>query len=107
MRHPDARRQKAKKDRTTISELVDYLELDLGYALFDRSTRPLSLTDAGKLLYRQARLFLHEAQAFGQIAEHIPQQLSTQLTLCYDAFTPRDFYFAWLTSCTANRSISI
>ena len=83
--------KKLKKDRTTISELVDYLELDLGYALFDRSTRPLSLTDAGKLLYRQARLFLHEAQAFGQIAEHIPQQLSTQLTLCYDAFTPRDF----------------
>lgn len=83
--------KKLKKDRTTVSELVDYLELDLGYTLFDRSTRPLSLTDAGQLLYRQARLFLHEAQAFGQIAEQIPQQLSTQLTLCYDAFAPRDF----------------
>ncbi|MCT4713122.1 LysR family transcriptional regulator [Enterobacteriaceae bacterium H11S18] len=85
--------RKLKKDRTTISELVDYLELDLGYPLFDRSTRPLTLTDAGQLLYRQARLFLHEAQAFAQIARQIPQQMSAHITLCYDPFTPRDFLF--------------
>lgn len=85
--------RKLKKDRTTISELVDYLELDLGYPLFDRSTRPLTLTDAGQLLYRQARLFLHEAQAFAQIARQIPEQLSAHVTLCYDPFTPRDFLF--------------
>ncbi|MEL4013902.1 LysR family transcriptional regulator [Dryocola clanedunensis] len=85
--------RKLKKDRTTVSELVDYLELDLGYPLFDRSTRPLTLTDAGQLLYRQARLFLHEAQAFAQIARQIPQQMSAHITLCYDPFTPRDFLF--------------
>ncbi|HEY1846067.1 MAG TPA: LysR family transcriptional regulator [Buttiauxella sp.] len=85
--------RKLKKDRTTISELVDYLELDLGYSLFDRSTRPLTLTEAGQQLYRQARLFLHEAQAFAQIARQIPEQLSARITLCYDPFTPRDFLF--------------
>lgn len=79
------------KDRTTIGELIEYLELDLGYALFDRSTRPLQLTEAGQRLYRQARLFLQEAEAFSLLAQHIPQQVRQKLTLCYDAFTPRYF----------------
>lgn len=79
------------KDRTTIGELVEYLELDLGYALFDRSTRPLSLTDAGQMLYRQAQLFLHEARAFSHLAQQIPAQNATELTLCYDIFIPRRF----------------
>ncbi len=83
--------RRLKKDRSTVSELIEYLEIDLGYALFDRSTRPLRLTEAGELLWRQSRLFLHEAQAFAQVARHITGQLSARLTLCYDLFTPRDF----------------
>ncbi|SNY72563.1 LysR family transcriptional regulator [Enterobacter sp. CC120223-11] len=81
--------KKLKKDRTTVSELLDYLEVDLGYRLFDRSTRPLTLTPQGQLLYRQARLFLHEAEAFSRIARQIPDSIETHLTLCYDLFTPR------------------
>lgn len=81
--------KKLKKDRTTVSELLDYLEVDLGYTLFDRSTRPLTLTPQGQLLYRQARLFLHEADAFSRIAKQIPDTIETQLTVCYDLFTPR------------------
>ncbi|QKJ89009.1 LysR family transcriptional regulator [Paramixta manurensis] len=81
---------KLKKDRTTVSELVENLELDLGYALFDRATRPLHLTSQGQLLYRQARLFLLEAQAFGQIAASLEQPTDQTLTLSYDVFTPRD-----------------
>ncbi|MEA1064382.1 LysR family transcriptional regulator [Erwinia sp. HR93] len=83
--------KKLRKDRTTVSELVEYLEMDLGYALFDRSSRPLKLTEAGERLWRQAQLFLHEAQMFSQVARQIPEHLSARLTLCYDPFTPRDF----------------
>ncbi|EKT62501.1 LysR family transcriptional regulator [Providencia burhodogranariea] len=83
--------KRLKKDRTTIRELVEYLELDLGYLLFDRQTRPLQLSPAGKKLYRQARLFLQEAEAFGILAEQIPQQVNQSYTLCYDPFTPRQF----------------
>lgn len=83
--------KKLSKDRTTVSQLLDYLEIDLGYTLFDRSTRPLTLTEPGKLLYRQARLFLHEAQAFSEVARQMPGQIETRLTLCYDPFTPRAF----------------
>ena len=79
------------KDRTTVSELIDYLELDLGYPLFDRTTRPLQLTEAGHRLYRQARMFLQEAEAFSLMAARIPQQVRQSLTLCYDPFIPRDF----------------
>lgn len=81
--------KKLKKDRTTVSELLDYLEVDLGYTLLDRTTRPLTLTPQGQLLYRQARLFLHEADAFSRIARQIPDRIETRLTLCYDLFTPR------------------
>lgn len=81
--------KKLNKDRTTVSELLEYLELDLGYKLFDRATRPLTLTPQGQLLYRQARLFLHEAEAFSRVAKQIPDSIATQLTLCYDLFTPR------------------
>lgn len=81
--------KRLNKDRTTVSELLDYLEVDLGYPLFDRSTRPLTLTPQGQLLYRQARLFLHEAEAFSRIARQIPDSIETHLRLCYDLFTPR------------------
>lgn len=83
--------KKLKKDRTTVSQLLDYLEIDLGYTLFDRATRPLTLTEPGKLLYRQARLFLHEARAFSEVARQMPGQIETRLTLCYDPLTPREF----------------
>lgn len=98
--------KKLRKDRTTVSQLIDYLEIDLGYTLFDRTTRPLKLTESGKLLYRQARLFLHEAQAFSLAAHQLPDQLKTQLTLCYDPFTPRQFLLR-LTESLARQHVSL
>lgn len=94
------------KDRTTLSQLLEYLELDLGYSLFDRSTRPLTLTDEGVRLYRQARLFLLEAQAFNRSAENIPQQITQRLVIAYDNFMPRDT-LVQLTSRLAERHIQV
>lgn len=81
--------KRMKKDRTTVSELLDYLEQDLGYALFDRHCRPFALTERGSLLYRRARLFLHEAEAFSYLAMQQQKQPPQSLTLSYDIFTPR------------------
>lgn len=81
--------KRMNKDRTTVSELLDYLELDLGYALFDRHCRPFALTERGSLLYRRARLFLNEAQAFSYLAMQQQKQAPQTLTLSYDIFTPR------------------
>lgn len=86
--------KKMGKDRTTVSELLDYLELDLGYSLFDRRCRPFALTERGGLLYRQARLFLHEAQAFSYLAMQQQKQPPQTLTISYDIFTPRELISA-------------
>lgn len=83
--------KRLKKSRTTISELIDTLETNLDYPLFNRNKRPLVLTKEGRQLYAQARLFLHEAIFFNQQAMQIPRHDLKTLTLCYDFFTPSLF----------------
>lgn len=80
-----------QKSRATVSELVDSLEINLGYTLFDRTKRPLQLTSEGKKLYTQARLFLHEANIFDQLAMQMPKEIKQTITLCYDSFIPFSF----------------
>ncbi|OCG26038.1 hypothetical protein A9G11_01560 [Gilliamella sp. wkB108] len=80
--------QKLQKSRTTVSELIDSLEINLGYSLFDRSKRPIKLTTEGQQLYTKARLFLHEANLFDQLAMQMPTRLKQTLTICYDCFIP-------------------
>lgn len=45
---------------STVSRYVSGLEADLGVALFNRSTRRLNLTEAGRLFYERAREILAE-----------------------------------------------
>jgi DNA-binding transcriptional LysR family regulator len=51
-----------KKDVATssITRLVDNLELDLGTTLLNRSTRKLTLTAAGEVFYQQAKLIMNQ-----------------------------------------------
>lgn len=42
------------KDRTTLRDLLDYLEDALGYRLFSREGRSLTLTAEGEQLFRRA-----------------------------------------------------
>ena len=65
------------KDRTTLRDLLDYLEDALGYRLFSREGRSLTLTAEGEQLFRQAHLLLRQA-----------------LRLVYDPFVPREFLCA-------------
>ncbi|SFN60116.1 DNA-binding transcriptional regulator, LysR family [Izhakiella capsodis] len=80
--------QALRKDRTTVSELINCLEIDLGCELFDRQTRPPRLTPSGDRLYRQAVLFLQEAQAFSGIASQLAGGESQSLQVSYDVFIP-------------------
>lgn len=68
------------KDRTTLRDLLDYLEDALGYHLFSREGRTLTLTDEGEQLFRQAHLLLRQAQAFESFAQTLPQ--TTGQALC-------------------------
>ena len=80
-----------KKDRTTLRDLVDFLEDGLGYALFIRDGRTLLLTPEGEQLQRQAHLLMRQVKAFEAFAREVPHGATQDLTLVYDPFTPRAF----------------
>lgn len=79
------------KNRATITELIETLEISLGYQLFDRTKRPIQLTNSGNQLYNQAKLLLQEAEMFNQIAMQVPENLRHTLTIGYDCIFPIDF----------------
>jgi len=82
---------KLQKDRTTLRDLVDFLEDGLGYALFLREGRTLRLTPEGELLKRQAHLLMRQVRAFEAFAREVPNSATQDISLVYDPFTPRAF----------------
>ncbi len=83
------------KDRTTLRDLLDYLEDALGYRLFSREGRSLTLTAEGEQLFRQsASAVVRQAQAFESFAQTLPQTAGQALRLVYDPFVPREFLCA-------------
>jgi len=82
---------KLKKDRTTLRDLIDFLEDGLGYRLFLREGRALRLTPEGEQLQRQAHLLMRQVKAFEAFARDVPNSARQDLALVYDPFTPRAF----------------
>ena len=76
---------KLGKDRTTLRDLIDFLEDGLGYALF------LRLTPEGEQLQRQAHLLMRQVKAFEAFARSVPDSATQDIALVYDPFTPRAF----------------
>ncbi|GBU13662.1 LysR family transcriptional regulator [Enterobacterales bacterium] len=79
------------KDRTTVRDLLDYLEDALGYRLFLRQGRVLTLTEQGQQLHRQAHLLLRQAQAFEFYAQSIPETDQQEVVMVYDPFVSQTF----------------
>lgn len=87
---------KLGKDRTTLRDLIDFLEDGLGYALFVREGRHLQLTPEGEQLQRQAHLLMRQVRAFEAFARTVPDSAMQDISLVYDPFTPRAFLQALL-----------
>ena len=87
---------KLGKDRTTLRDLIDFLEDGLGYALFVREGRHLQLTPEGEQLQRQAHLLMRQVRAFEAFARAVPDSATQDISLVYDPFTPRAFLQALL-----------
>ncbi|MBT1871176.1 LysR family transcriptional regulator [Enterobacter mori] len=87
---------KLGKDRTTLRDLIDFLEDGLGYALFVREGRHLQLTPEGEQLQRQAHLLMRQVRAFEAFARAVPDSAMQDISLVYDPFTPRAFLQALL-----------
>ncbi|EPC4044517.1 LysR family transcriptional regulator [Enterobacter mori] len=97
---------KLGKDRTTLRDLIDFLEDGLGYALFVREGRHLQLTPEGEQLQRQAHLLMRQVRAFEAFARAVPDSAMQDISLVYDPFTPRAFLQALLAK-MATRNIRL
>lgn len=97
---------KLEKDRTTLRDLIDFLEDGLGYALFHREGRALRLTPEGEQLQRQAHLLMRQVRAFEAFAREVPNGATQDLSLVYDPFTPRAFLQALIAD-MAKRNIRL
>ena len=97
---------KLEKDRTTLRDLIDFLEDGLGYALFHREGRALRLTPEGEQLQRQAHLLMRQVRAFEAFAREVPNGATQDLSLVYDPFTPRAFLQALIAE-MAKRNIRL
>ncbi|RSD29164.1 LysR family transcriptional regulator [Vibrio pectenicida] len=77
------------KGRTTLSEHVNNLEIELNIELFDRNTRnPLLLTDGGKRLLHHASLMLKMAEQLNVVSQSISNQEEAELTLSVASVIP-------------------
>jgi DNA-binding transcriptional LysR family regulator len=99
---------KLGKDRTTLRDLIDFLEDGLGYPLFLREGRRLRLTPEGEQLQRQAHLLMRQVKAFEAFAKDVPQSATQDLSLVYDPFTPRAFLQALIRNMASrNRRLTL
>lgn len=65
----------------TLSQQVQKLENDLDLVIFDRSKKPILLTDVGEKLIAQAQIILSEVHKFRDLAQQQPDQISGELSL--------------------------
>ena len=68
-------------DPSKISRIISSLEDELGYRLFHRTTRNLSLTEAGELTFDRMRDPLDEINAIADMARASTEKLSGNLRL--------------------------
>ncbi|MTI17952.1 LysR family transcriptional regulator [Rhodobacteraceae bacterium RKSG542] len=72
------------KHLTSVSAQIGNLEIDLGFALFERSRRGVSPTRKADELYRYAEVVLKELGLFSAKAESLLEQEPTHLSIAID-----------------------
>ena len=72
------------KAQSTVSALIEALEIDSGCSLFDRSSRSPTLTTQGTALLAEARSVLQASSFFSQRCEAIINDEEKQVTIVID-----------------------
>lgn len=78
------------KSQSTVSYALARLEEQLPVAVFQRDGRKAELTEAGKVLYRQACYFLEQAGELERAAQYLARGWEAEVTLGVDAATPME-----------------
>ncbi len=80
------------KAQSRVSTAINNLELDLGFALFDRSGRMPVLTPAGKEMLQEARPVLAQCQRLHARAMSASNERELSLTVAIDEAVPIVFF---------------
>jgi DNA-binding transcriptional LysR family regulator len=80
--------RKLKKDRSTVHQLVSFLEIDWGVELFDRQGKTPKLLPTADRLYKYATLLLEQRLEVQNIANDIGSDVENILTISYDEIMP-------------------
>ncbi|GLT18818.1 LysR family transcriptional regulator [Vibrio zhanjiangensis] len=79
------------KDRTTISEHVNNLEIALNTNLFERGNNKLVITEQGQLLLRWSRALIRHAQGLQTFADSLSVSDKTHFRIAIDLHLSNDF----------------
>jgi DNA-binding transcriptional LysR family regulator len=77
-----------RRVQSAISKAVQSLESSQSVQLFDRTGKVPTMTEAGRVLARQARQVLHQADMFEKTANMIVAGVEPELTLAVDTIVP-------------------
>ncbi len=80
--------RKLKRVQSAISTAMANLEAQLGVALWDRSTKIATLTDAGQAVLGSARRVLREVDGLRRLTASMVGGLEAAVSLCVDALFP-------------------
>ena len=80
--------RRLRRVQSAISHAVQTLEEAQGLQLFDRSGHKPQLTEAGRVLVRQAQQVLRQADVFERTAQSMAAGLEPELSIALDSFVP-------------------
>lgn len=78
------------KDRSTVSQIIRNLEIDLGYELFDRTGKFPVLTEKGQNLLPYAHRLVLESNSFSSIATTQYDDSETEINVGLSGLIPAD-----------------
>ncbi|WP_209328612.1 LysR family transcriptional regulator [Pseudoalteromonas sp. PA2MD11] len=76
--------RKLNKAQSSISGLISNLEVDVGFLLFDRTTRSPKLTDKGLAIYNDIRSVTNSHKNLSTRITHIAADIESELIIAYD-----------------------
>jgi DNA-binding transcriptional LysR family regulator len=82
--------RKLRRAQSVVSTTLANLELQVGFALFDRSGRYPQLTESGRALLEQARAAVGGMDAFKARARTLAEGLEPELAVAVDVMYPID-----------------
>jgi DNA-binding transcriptional LysR family regulator len=94
-------------DPSTVSRQVAQLERRIGVRLFERTTRQVWLTDAGRALLPEAVVAIESLQSFGRAAAAVDRQVRGEVVLGFQAHAINTEMLGWVSEAEAETGVSV